>query len=184
MTSEPGTGLIVDIEPFDPARHDRTAFSCGSGRIDNYLERTARKHQKDGFARVFVAVLPGETGILGYHAINAHAVEAEALPAAFSRRTPGHGYVPAAYLSIVGVDLSVQGRGLGRALIVDAFNRLLSLSEEIGLAVVVLGVLEEGGAEAIAHRTRFHERLGFQSLQSRPMRMYFSIKNIRAVFQD
>ena len=96
MAPEPSTNFTVDIEPFDPARHDRTAFSCGSDRIDNYLKRTAKKHQKDDFARVFVAVAPGETGILGYYAINAHGVEAQDLPATLSRKAPRHGYVPAA----------------------------------------------------------------------------------------
>ena len=117
VAPEPGTNFTVDIEPFDPARHDRTVFSCGSDRIDNYLKRTAKKHQKDDFARVFVAVAPGETGILGYYAINAHGVEAQDLPTTLSRKAPRHGYVPAAYLSIVGVDRRVQGQGLGQALL-------------------------------------------------------------------
>ena len=122
MAPEPSTNFTVDIEPFDPARHDRTAFSCGSDRIDNYLKRTAKKHQKDDFARVFVAVAPGETGILGYYAINAHGVEAQDLPATLSRKAPRHGYVPAAYLSIIAVDQRVQGQGLGQVLLVDALK--------------------------------------------------------------
>ena len=161
MVPEPGAEFTVDIEPFDPARHDRTVFSCGSDRIDNYLKRTAKKHQKDDLARVFVAVAPGETDILGYYAINAHGVEAQDLPATLSRKAPRHGYVPAVYLSIVGVDRRVQGQGLAQALLVDALKRVLALSEEIGL-----------------------ERLGFQSMPSRPTRMYFSMKNIRTALED
>ncbi len=184
MAPEPSTHFTVDIEPFDPARHDRTAFSCGSDRIDNYLKRTAKKHQKDDFARVFVAVAPGETSILGYYAINAHGVEARDLPATLSRKAPRHGYVPAAYLSIIAVDQRVQGQGLGQVLLVDALKRMLPLSEEIGLAVVILDVLEDGGAEEIARRTRFYERLGFQSMPSRPTRMFFSMKNIRVALED
>ena len=61
---------------------------------------------------------------------------------------------------------------------------MLSLSEEIGLAVVILDVIEDGGWEEIVRRTRFYERLGFQSLPSRPTRMYFSMKNIRAALED
>ena len=108
MAPEPGANFTVDIEPFDPVRHDRTVFSCGSDRVDNYLKRTAKKHQKDDFA----------------------------------------------------------------------------LSEEIGLTVVILDVLEDGGAEETARRRRFYERLGFRSMPSRPTRMYFSIKNIRAALED
>ena len=183
MDPEPGADFNVDIEPFDPVRHDRTAFFCGSDRIDNYLKRTAKKHQKNDFVRVFVAVAPGETSILGYYAINAHGVEVQDLPATLARKAPKHGYVPAAYLSIVGVDQRVQGQGLGQVLLVDALKRVLPLSEEIGLAAVILDVIADGGAEETARRTRFYERMGFQSMPSRPTRMYFSMKNIRAAFE-
>ena len=184
MAPEPGADFTVDIEPFDPAKHDRSDFSCGLDRIDNYLKLTAKKQQKDDFARVFVAVAPGETGVLGYYAINAHGVEVHDLPATLSRKAPRHGYVPAAYLSIIGVDRRVQGHGLGQILLVDALKRVLSLSEEIGLAVVILDVIEDGGAEETARRTRFYERLGFQSMSSRSTRMYFAMKNIRAALEE
>ena len=184
MAPKPGTNFTVDIEPFDPARHDRTVFFVWIGPHRQLSETHAKKHQKDDFARVFVAVAPGETSILGYYAINAHGVEAQDLPATLSRKAPRHGYVPAAYLSIIGVDQRVQGQGLGQVLLVDALKRVLPLSEEIGLAVVILDVIEDGGAEEIARRTRFYERLGFQSMPSRPTRMYFSMKNIRAALED
>ena len=42
----------ASMEPLDPRRHDRAAFSCGAVRLDNFLERTARKHQAGDFTRV------------------------------------------------------------------------------------------------------------------------------------
>jgi GNAT superfamily N-acetyltransferase len=182
MTPEP-QALQIDIQPFDPKTHDRTVFSCGSNRIDNYLKRTAKKHQKDDFARIFVAVLPGTGTVLGYYAINAHAIEVGDLTPEWEGRAPRHGQIPAAYLSIIGVDQSMQGQGLGQVLMVDALKRMIALSDDIGLAVVVLDVLEEGTDKDIQRRAAFYTRIGFKALPSRPYRMIFSIKHIRAALQ-
>jgi hypothetical protein len=42
-TSEPASYII---EPFDPERHDRAAFSCGVEQVDNYFQKTANKLAK------------------------------------------------------------------------------------------------------------------------------------------
>lgn len=183
MTPDPEP-LQVTIQPFDAKTHDRATFSCGSDRVDNYLKRTAKKHQKDDFARIFVAVPPRGKSVLGYYAINAHAIEISDLTPEWERRAPRHGQIPAAYLSIIGVDQSMQGQGLGQILMVDALKRMIALSDDIGLAVVVLDVLEEGTDEDIQRRAAFYTRIGFKALPSRPYRMIFSIKHIRAALQD
>lgn len=67
-------GNRIVIKPFDPARHERSGFSCGRERLDNFLRFSARKQQKDNFTRMFVAVAEGSPKILGYYALNAHAV--------------------------------------------------------------------------------------------------------------
>lgn len=34
------------IEPFDPEKHDRTAFSCGIDQVDNVFRKIANKRSK------------------------------------------------------------------------------------------------------------------------------------------
>lgn len=181
---ETRTGLLVEIEPFDPARHQRQGFSCGSARVDNYLKRTAKKHTRRDFVRLFVAVRPGKKTVLGYYALNAHALDASALPEPFLRQAPRHGRIPAAYLSVIGVDKACQRQGLGQVLLVDALKRVLALSEDIGLTAVVLDVLEGGGDALVARRRHFYERMGFTPLPSRPGRMFLTIRDIRAAFDQ
>ena len=61
-------------EPFDPAKHDREAFSCGVEQVDNFFKRTANKLGKADNARVFV--LTGGAGrVLGFYALNSHDVD-------------------------------------------------------------------------------------------------------------
>lgn len=179
MTAESPPQLKVRIEPFDPSQHDRTAFSCGAARIDNFLHRTAKKHQKGGFTRVWVAV-PAEGGaaVLGFYALNAHSIEADGLPERLIKHAPKHGRVPAIYLSMFGVDRKAQKQGLGRVLLADALNRAATVSRRIGLAVVVLDVLDDGDEKAVEQRHRFYEKAGFIAFPSRPSRMFIPMGTI------
>ena len=171
----PAVPAIV-IEPFDPGRHDRSGFSCGTDRLDNFLRFSARKQQKDDFTRVFVAVAQGSPRVLGYYALNAHAVATD------DRRAPNTGSIPALYLSMIAVDRSQQGKGLGSDLAVDALGRARNVAGEVGLKLVVLDVIGDGGDEIFVRRREFYRRLGFQSFQDRPERMFITIDTIRAMF--
>lgn len=169
----------IAIEPFDPGKHDRTAFSCGSAPIDNFLRYTAKKHQKGDFARVWVAVKPGNPDVIGYYSINSHAVQAGDLPRKYTRSAPGHGGIGAAYISTFGVDAKAQGAGLGTLLIADALKRIARLSDELGIFAVVLDVLDEGDGETTNKRHEFYKRLGFIDFPSHPLRMFIPVKTIR-----
>ena len=172
----------IVIEPFDPGRHERSGFSCGTERLDNFLRFSARKQQKDDFTRVFVAVEEDSPGVLGYYALNAHAVATGELGADCPQRAPNTGSIPALYLSMIAVDRSWQGKGLGSDLAVDALGRARNVAGEVGLKLVVLDVIGDGGNEAFARRMEFYCRLGFQSFQDRPERMFITIDTIRAMF--
>ena len=62
------------IEPLDPLKHDRAAFSCGIEQVDNFFQKTANKLQKSDNVRVFV--MTQDAGpVMGFYAINSHAVD-------------------------------------------------------------------------------------------------------------
>ena len=49
------SGHLCVIEPFDPARHDRTGFSCGVAAVDNSFKKTANKLAKAGNVKLFAS---------------------------------------------------------------------------------------------------------------------------------
>ena len=169
----------ISIEPLDPQKHDRAAFSCGTDRLDNFLKRTARKHQAGDFTRVWVATEGGRAEILGFYALNAHSLEGDDLPANLTRNAPRSGGIPAVYLSMIAVDRRRQGQGLGRILLADALNRAAAAADQIGLKAVVLDVIEDGGPGITEKRRAFYAAMGFQSLPSRPLRMFIGIETVR-----
>ncbi|MDE0359759.1 MAG: GNAT family N-acetyltransferase [Rhodospirillaceae bacterium] len=169
----------ICIEPLDPSKHNREAFSCGTDRLDNFLKKTARKQQAGDFTRLWVATYVGQTEIIGYYAINAHYLEGDDLPTGLTRNAPRTGGIPAIYLSMIAVDQRYQNQGLGRILLADALERAASVADQVGIKVVVLDVIEDGGQEITRGRYAFYAAMGFQSLPSRPSRMFMSIDTIR-----
>ena len=174
----------IVIEPFDSVRHERSGFSSEKKRLVNFLRFSARKQQKDDSTRVVVAVAEGSPKFLGHYALNAHAVAPDEFGPNRPKRAPGTGSMPALYLSVIAVDRSWQGKGLGSDLAIDALGRPGNVAREVGLKLVVLDVIGDGGNEAFARRREFYRRLGFRSFQDRPERMFITIDTIRTMFDD
>jgi ribosomal protein S18 acetylase RimI-like enzyme len=171
------------IEPLDPSRHDRSGFSCGVEQVDNFLKRTANKLAVADNLRVFV-MTAGDGGLIGFYALNAHAVDYRDLPPRYARSRPGHGSIPAAYISMIGVDTRHAGRGYGGELLADALSRIAAAAGNIGIAVAMLDVLDDGNVELIARRKALYEGYGFAPLPSNPMRLFLPIATVQTLLDE
>lgn len=172
----------VTIEPLDPSKHDRAAFSCGVEQVDNFFKRTANKLAAADNLRVFVMTAGGGE-VIGFYAVNAHAVDYRDLPSKYARTRPGHGSIPAAYISMIGVDKRHAGHGYGGDLLADALTRIAAVADDIGIAVVMLDVLDDGNADLVARRTALYQAYGFIPLPSNPLRLFLPIATVRAAFE-
>lgn len=175
--------MLNRIEPFDPERHDRTGFSCGVEAVDNYFKKTAGKLVSAGNVRLFVMVNP-DGNLIGFYAINAHAVDYRDLPSRFARSRPGHGSIPAAFVAMIGRDQRYSGQGFGSDLLVDALRRITQAADVIGLAVVLLDVLDCGDPERTARRQSLYQSYGFQPLPSNPARLYLPLATVRNLMAE
>lgn len=168
------------IEPFDPEKHDRTAFSCGIEQVDNFFKKTANKLSKSGNLRLWL-MTDAKGGLIGFYAINAHSVDYQDLPPRYARTRPGHGQIPAAYISMIGVDQGVQGKGYGGDLLIDCLGRLAQASQALGVAVVMLDVLDCGDPEKVQRRLALYRGYGFEPLASNPLRLFLPMATVRAL---
>lgn len=166
------------IEPLDPTKHDRAAFSCGVSQVDNFFRKTAAKQARADNLRVFVMISP-EAELIGFHALNAHAVAYADLPAKYARTRPRHGQIPAAYTSMIGVDRRFAGRGFGGDLLADALRRIVRVADDLGLALVMLDVLDCGDATLVERRLKLYTGYGFTPLPSQPLRLFLPIATMR-----
>lgn len=182
MTSEEEDARNI-IEPFDPDKHDRTAFSCGIEQVDNYFKKTANKLAKADNVRLYVMTTP-DNEIIGFYAINGHAVDYADLPKQYARTRPSHGNIPAAYISMIGRDKKFSGKGYGEDLLVDALARIAAAADQLGIAVVMLDVFDCGDPKRVKRRKTLYEAYGFQPLPSNPLRVFLPIKTVRNILKD
>lgn len=161
------------IEPLDRGKHDRAAFSCGEERVDNFLKKTAAKQQDEDHTRVRVACVDNDHKIVGFHALNAHAVDTTTIPEEQRKKLPSHPTISAIYLSVVGVSADMQDKGIGSYLMADAFRQAAEAADKIGAHFMVLDALNERAA-------RMYRRLGFVDLPAYEPRMLITMKVVRA----
>lgn len=168
------------IETFDKSRHDRQTFRSGIESVDNYLHKTAGKLAKAGNVSFCVLTEIGNSEkVVGFFTLNAHAIHYSDLPKKYSRIAPSHGTIPAAFISMMGVDSSRQGEGIGTLILADALRRIERGSESVKTAVVLLDVVDCGDAERVKRRKQFYEKFGFEPLPSQPMRLFLPVASIK-----
>jgi GNAT superfamily N-acetyltransferase len=163
----------IFIESFDAKRHDRSGFTCGVGKADNFLKLTSKKLSRSGHVRLFVATNDGAS-IAGFYALNAHSISYHELPPEFARDRPSSGWIPAAYIAMIAVAKAEQGKGIGRMLLVDALKRVADASRNVGMSITMLDILDDGDEKAIAARQRLYGSFGFRSFVANPLRMWVS----------
>jgi len=178
MPTEPAAEKpALIIAKFDKALHDRSAFSCGFGPIDNFLKSSLSDQSKNGMVTAWIATTEGHPAVLGFYTLGALAVRAHLGPSKWQRA--GVPDIPVIYIRAVAVRKDMQGKGLGAALVVDAMTRCLRIADQMGAAAIVLDVLEDAHFD---RRQDFYARLGFQPLgdPDNPHRVFISMADVRA----
>lgn len=161
------------IEPFDAARHDRAAFSCGEDRIDNFLKITASKYVGGDVGRIYVAVEKDGGRLVGFYALNPHSIDPGELDPATIKRLPRMDRIPAFYLSMIGAHVDTRGKGVGSFLLADALKRCMRHSDGIGGRFVVLDAINDKAAKLYAS-------FEFVPVPSVPGRMIVGITKLKA----
>ncbi len=154
-------------EPID-AHHDTTAFTCGVESLDHWLKQRALKNQATGASRTFV-VCEGNR-VVAYYALASSAVAAGEATGRLRRNMPDP--IPVVVLGRLAIDQSLQGSGMGRALVRDACMRVIAAADAIGIRGMVVHALS-----ASAHA--FYERVGFEPSPLDPMTLMATIADIR-----
>ncbi len=151
--------------------HDRVSFDCGSTELNEYLRRYARQNHESGGAKTFVAVAPAAPArILGFYSISPGAIEFASVPSHLVKKL-GRYDVPVFRLGRLGVDRSVQGRGLGGDLLLAAGARALAVAGEVGGIALVIDAKNERAAS-------WYERFGALPLLDDPLELILPLSVI------
>ena len=155
------------IEPLGP-QHDRGAFCCGNGLIDAFCTEHALKDHEKGKVRVFVACPDATNEVVGFYSLCLSTLEPKTILNIGYGKRP----IPAIYLAMVGVTKTHARKGLGTALMTDAFARTLQIVENAGAYCLWLDAVDEPTAE-------FYAGLDFRRITEGQLRMYIAVQTIR-----
>lgn len=160
------------IEPLG-GRHVREHFDCGEPELDLFIRKHARQNEDRGISRTYVVVRGSDPRVLGYYTLRMGAVESEDLPAEEVRRLPRYP-IPVIHLARLGVDRSVQGQGVGQALVASALRKAVLASEIVGAFAVEVSAKNE-------EAQRFYEKYGFKAFLDNALHLYLPIATIQRI---
>ena len=141
------------------ATHLLGDFECGEPALDEWLKRRAMNNQASGASRTFV-VVGEENRVLGFYAMAAGAVAHQMATSSIRRNMPDP--VPVMVLGRLAVDRRAQGIKLGAAMLQDAVNRAITVSQNTGVRALLVHALHE-------QAKRFYTHYGFQESPQHPM---------------
>lgn len=150
------------------AHHDMTAFSCGVENLDRWLKQRALKNQASGASHTFVVC--NNNRVVAFYALASSAVAADAASGRLRRNMPDP--IPVVVLGRLAIDQSLQGGGLGRALVRDACLRVLAAADAIGIRGMIVHALSDNARA-------FYQRVGFEPSPLDPMTLMVTIADLR-----
>ncbi len=149
--------------------HSSTDFDCGDHSLNQWLRQRALANQASGATRTFVVCGAGGD-IRAFVALASGAVAVHASPGRFRRNMPDP--IPVVVLARLAVCRSQQGKGLARALLADAFERLVLVSEQIG----VRGILIHAASPTAR---AFYLHMGFEPSPLDPFTLMVRLSDVR-----
>ena len=160
----------MQLSPPEPlaASHRQDDCECGETVLDDWLKRRAMANQASGASRTFV-VADENNCARGYYAMAAGAVSHELATRGIRRNMPDP--VPVMVLGRLAVDRRTQGLHLGAALLQDAVNRAVAVSQNAGVRALLVHALHEKAKQ-------FYEHYGFQPSPTHPMTLMLRLSRV------
>ena len=152
------------------AAHLLDEFACGEASLDGWLKRRALANQLSGASRTFV-VADSQGRVSGYYAMAAGAVSHLMATSGVRRNMPDP--VPVMVLARLAIDHRAQGIKLGAALLQDAVNRTVTVSQNAGVRALLVHALHDRAKQ-------FYEHYGFQESPQHTMTLMLRLNTAKA----
>lgn len=156
-------------------KHDRESFDCGSEPLNRYLKQQARQDLDKRVAAPFVLVEPGKNVVRGYYTLSASIISLNDLPESQKKKLPRYAQLPVTLIGRLARDKSINIKGVGEFLLMDALRRSLEHAAQIAAMAVVVDAKDDV-AES------FYSHFDFLPFQQTPRRMFLPMHQIATLF--
>lgn len=148
--------------------HSLDRFDCGKEGLNRFLKRQAWNTQQSHSAQTYV--LAKDFVVRGYYSLAAGSVRHEDATERVKKGRARHP-IPVILLARLAVDVSLQGQGVGPALLKDALLRAASAADTIGARALLVHSKDE-------QAKGFYEHFDFEPSPSDPYHLLLSMKDL------
>ena len=159
------------FSPLDQS-FDRLSFDCGKPRLNDYLKKYAWQNQQKRYSMTFVATVENSQEIAGYYCSSASSIEFTNIPDSLTKKLPKYP-APVMLIGQLAVDRKMQGKRLGKVLLMHALSKAVRISSELGIFAVRVDAKDESARD-------FYQKYGFISLKDAESSLILPIKTIIA----
>ncbi len=149
---------------------DVSTFRCGDEELDLWFHDHALSSQRAGMSNTFIT--SSSERVAGFYVLATGGLSHADAPARVKKGVARH-TLPVILLTRMGVDVSLQGQGLGSALLTDACRRVAQVSEEIGVRALLIHAKSD---QAKAFYMSFAE---FEPSPTDPLHLILLMKDLR-----
>jgi GNAT superfamily N-acetyltransferase len=149
--------------------HELDSFACGKEELDRFLKRHAWSSQQANSTQTYV--LANGSTVVGYYSLAAGAVTHGEATERVKKGQARHP-IPVVLLARLAVDNTLQGRGVGPALLKDALIRTAGAADTIGARALVVHAKDETARS-------FYEHFGFEPSPSDPLHLFLILKDLK-----
>lgn len=154
--------------------HNRNAFDCGHKALNHFLQKIARRHMDKGLSKTLVLIdSEHPTEIIAYISLVACEVLADAIPHPWKNKYPNR--IPAAKLAKLAVALEQQRKGYGEILLIDALQKTLNVSQQMGIAGLFVDAKHE-------QAKAYYQQFGFMALPEQLDNLFMPLSTIAKSF--
>ncbi|MGE0115014.1 MAG: GNAT family N-acetyltransferase [Steroidobacteraceae bacterium] len=151
------------------AQHVLDEFDCGHESLNRFLQRHAWANQQANSAQTYVVVRAQR--VVGFYSLAASMVTHEGATERIKKGQARHP-IPVVLLARLAVDRSVQGQGIGQALLKDALIRSAGAASTIGARAVLVHAKDD-------QAKAFYEHFNFEPSASDSYHLMLLMKDIQ-----
>jgi predicted GNAT family N-acyltransferase len=148
-------------------------FDCGTEVLNEFLSRYSLKNDTLGIGRTFVAFDENEE-VVGYFTLATAQIVYEEIPDEYRGKLPKYP-IPSLRIARLAVGKDLQGKGIGKWLLTQAFIKIVHVSEITGLYFIIVDAKETSKS--------FYEHYGFIKFNDKELSFFLPVETVRMAME-
>ena len=148
-------------------------FDCGTEVLNEFLSRYSLKNDTLGIGKTFVAFDENDD-VVGYFTLATAQVVYEDIPDEYRGKLPKYP-IPSLRIARLAVGKDLQGKGIGKWLLAQAFIKIVHVAEITGLYFIIVDAKETSKS--------FYKHYGFIKFKDKDLTYFLPVETVRKAME-